>query len=65
MARAAWPRPLTSPDLEECTCCGALVGHTTAPEVERMLELLVKRVETGEPGGLIPFNTAGEAVQLA
>lgn len=44
---------------------GALVGHTTAPEVERMLELLVKRVETGELGGLIPFNNAGEAVQLA
>ena len=42
----------------------ALAGRSTAKEVERMLELLVKRVETGELGGLIPFNTAGEAVQL-
>lgn len=42
----------------------ALAGRSSAKEIERMLELLVKRVETGELGGLIPFNTAGEAVQL-
>lgn len=42
----------------------ALAGRTTASEVARMLELLVKRVETGEFGGLLPFNTAGETVLI-
>ncbi|PZP27359.1 MAG: ribonucleotide reductase subunit alpha [Roseateles depolymerans] len=42
----------------------ALVGRTTASEVGRMLELLVKRVETGEFGGLLPFNPAGEVVLI-
>jgi len=40
----------------------ALAGRTTASETQRMLELLVKRVETGEFGGLLPFNPAGETV---
>lgn len=43
---------------------GALSGRADAAEVQRMLELLVKRVETGEFGGLIPFDAAGDAVQL-
>jgi hypothetical protein len=43
----------------------ALAGSSSPKEVERMLEVLVKRVETGELAGLIPFNPAGEAVQLA
>ena len=42
----------------------ALAGPIDAAEVQRVLDLLVKRVETGELGGLIPFNTAGDAVQL-
>lgn len=42
----------------------ALAGRPSSGEIERLLELLVKRVETGELGGLIPFNTVGEAVQL-
>lgn len=42
----------------------ALAGRTTASEVGRMLELLVKRVETGEFGGLLPFNPAGEVVLI-
>jgi hypothetical protein len=42
----------------------ALAGRADAAEVQRTLDLLVKRVETGEFGGLIPFNTAGEAVRL-
>lgn len=42
----------------------ALSGSPSGGEIERLLELLVKRVETGELGGLIPFNTAGEAVEL-
>lgn len=42
----------------------ALAGRTTASEIQRMLELLVKRVETGEFGGLLPFNPAGEAVLI-
>lgn len=42
----------------------ALAGRTTASEIQRMLELLVKRVETGEFGGLVSFNPAGEAVLL-
>ena len=40
----------------------ALAGRTTASEIQRMLDLLVKRVEAGEFGGLLPFNPAGEAV---
>ena len=43
----------------------ALAGRTTASEIQRMLELLVKRVESGEFGGLLPFNPAGEAVLIA
>jgi hypothetical protein len=43
----------------------ALAGTSDAAEVQRMLDLLVKRVEAGELGGLIPFNTAGVAVHLA
>jgi hypothetical protein len=43
----------------------ALAGSTSPKEVERMLEVLVKRVETGELAGLIHFNPAGETVQLA
>ncbi len=43
----------------------ALAGHIDATEVQRVLDLLVQRVETGELGGLIPFNTAGDAVHLA
>lgn len=43
----------------------ALAGRTTDSEIQRMLELLVKRVETGEFGGLVSFNTAGEAVVLS
>lgn len=42
----------------------ALAGRTTASEINRMLDLLVKRVETGELGGLLPFNTDGEAVLI-
>jgi hypothetical protein len=42
----------------------ALAGRTTASEIKRMLELLVKRVETGEFGGLLPFNVDGEAVLI-
>lgn len=42
----------------------ALAGRTPASEVGRMLELLVKRVETGEFGGLLPFNPAGEVVLI-
>jgi hypothetical protein len=42
----------------------ALAGSASAAEIARLLELLVKRVETGELQGLIPFNPAGEAVQL-
>ena len=42
----------------------ALAGRTTASEIQRMLDLLVKRVETGEFGGLLPFNPAGEAVLI-
>lgn len=42
----------------------ALAGRITASEIQRMLELLVKRVETGEFGGLLPFNPAGEAVLI-
>ena len=42
----------------------ALAGRSSAAEIERTLEMLVKRVETGELSGLIPFNPAGEAVQL-
>jgi hypothetical protein len=42
----------------------ALAGRTTASEINRMLDLLVKRVETGELGGLLPFNTHGEAVLI-
>jgi hypothetical protein len=42
----------------------ALAGRSSTKDIERMLELLIKRVETGELSGLIPFNTAGEAVQL-
>jgi hypothetical protein len=40
----------------------ALAGRTTASEIQRMLDLLVKRVEAGEFGGLLPFNPAGETV---
>lgn len=40
----------------------ALAGRTTASEIQRMLDLLVKRVEAGEFGGLLPFNPACEAV---
>lgn len=29
-----------------------------------MLDLLVQRVETGEFGGLLPFNVDGEAVLI-
>ena len=42
----------------------ALAGRTTASEIKRMLELLVKRVEGGEFGGLLPFNVDGEAVLI-
>lgn len=42
----------------------ALAGRTNSSEIQRMLELLVKRVETGEFGGLLPFNPAGEAVLI-
>lgn len=42
----------------------ALAGRTTASEIQRMLELLVKRVEAGELGGLLPFNVDGEAVRI-
>ncbi|NCT84566.1 MAG: ribonucleotide reductase subunit alpha [Comamonadaceae bacterium] len=42
----------------------ALAGRTTAGEIQHMLELLVKRVEAGEFGGLLPFNPAGEAVRI-
>ena len=42
----------------------ALAGRTTASEIQRMLELLTKRVETGEFGGLLPFNPAGEVVLI-
>lgn len=42
----------------------ALAGRTTASEINRMLDLLVKRVETGELGGLLPFNTDGETVLI-
>lgn len=42
----------------------ALAGRTTASEIRRMLELLVKRVEGGEFGGLLPFNVDGEAVLI-
>ena len=42
----------------------ALAGRTTASEVGRMLELLVKRVEAGEFGGMLPFNPAGEVVLI-
>lgn len=40
----------------------ALAGETTSSEIQRMLDLLVKRVEAGEFGGLLPFNPVGEAV---
>jgi hypothetical protein len=40
----------------------ALAGRTTTSEIQRMLELLTKRIETGEFGGLLPFNPAGETV---
>ncbi|MFG6432088.1 ribonucleotide reductase subunit alpha [Roseateles sp. LYH14W] len=42
----------------------ALAGRTTSTEIQRMLDLLVKRVESGEFGGLLPFDTAGEAVLI-
>ena len=42
----------------------ALAGRSSPAEIERNLELLVKRIETGELAGMIPFNPAGEAVQL-
>jgi hypothetical protein len=42
----------------------ALAGRTTASEIHRMLDLLVKRVETGEFGGLLPFNADGDAVLI-
>jgi len=42
----------------------ALSGRTSDGEVQRMLDLLVKRVEAGEFGGLLPFDTAGEAVLI-
>lgn len=42
----------------------ALAGRTTASEIKRMLDLLVQRVETGEFGGLLPFNVDGEAVLI-
>lgn len=42
----------------------ALAGRTTSSEIQRMLDLLVKRVESGEFGGLLPFNPAGEAVLI-
>lgn len=42
----------------------ALAGRTNPGEVERLLELLVKRVETGELACLLPFNPGGEAVLI-
>jgi hypothetical protein len=42
----------------------ALAGDTDGSEVERVLESLVRRIETGEIGGLIPFNAEGRALQL-
>lgn len=43
----------------------ALSGPTDGSEIQRMLDLLVKRVEAGEFGGLLPFNPAGEAVYIS
>ncbi|MGQ3055020.1 MAG: ribonucleotide reductase subunit alpha [Roseateles sp.] len=42
----------------------ALAGRTTSSEIQRMLDLLVKHVESGEFGGLLPFNPAGEVVLI-
>ena len=42
----------------------ALSGRTTEAEIQRTLDLLVKRVEAGEFGGLLPFNAVGEAVVI-
>lgn len=42
----------------------ALSGRSSAADVQRMLELLVQRVEAGEFAGLLPFNAAGEAVLI-
>lgn len=42
----------------------ALAGRTSASETQRMLDLLVKRVQAGEFGGLLPFNPAGDVVLI-
>ena len=41
-----------------------LAGRTTQAEIQSTLDLLVRRVETGEFGGLLPFDPAGEAVLI-
>ncbi|MBB5204992.1 hypothetical protein HNQ51_002311 [Inhella inkyongensis] len=43
----------------------ALSGRSDAAEVQRLLDLMLRRIETGELEGLIPFDGAGNAVRLS
>lgn len=43
----------------------ALSGRSSAQQVDQALDLIVRRVETGELEGVIAFDRSGEALHLA